>query len=129
MPTRVEWSNVPNVRRAMRNYGDAVIEAERQVALYWAAVIEADARNNAPWTDRTANARQSLHAYTNENAPDGYPNPQDLAKDVVALYLSHGMEYGVYLETRWAGRYAIIMPTLEKHYQQIATMLKGIFGR
>lgn len=135
--TRVEWSNVPQVQRNMAAYGDRVKEAERRVAQYWSAVIEADAKQSAPWTDRTANARQSLRAYLGDEvpskfgAPDAneYPAPTDLARDVVSLYLSHGMEYGVQLETRFNGRYAVILPTLQKHYPAISRMLRGIFGR
>jgi hypothetical protein len=119
----------------MRNYGNAVKLAELRVAQYWSAVIEPDARSQAPWTDRTGNARMALRAYTNENPPgkfgaadaDEYPNPNDLARDVVALYLSHGMNYGLYLETRFQGKYAIILPTLQRYYPRIAAMLKDIF--
>jgi len=126
---RVEWSGDKRVRANMRAYGDRVRFAVEQVATYWAAVIEKAAKESAPWTDRTANARQSLRAYVDSEAPTGYPNPRDLAAHSVALYLSHGVEYGIYLETRFAGQYAIIMPTLQRHYGQIARMLREIFGR
>lgn len=116
--------------RNMDAYADAVLRAVRKVAEYFAPIIEAHAKEHAPWTDRTANARQSLHSFVEE-----------LAQDVVALYLSHGMEYGYWLEVKnpeqavnlpgveveMAGRYAIILPTLEEHYEPIMKMLQDIF--
>jgi hypothetical protein len=35
------------------------------------------------------------------------------------LYLSHGVEYGVWLETAHGGNYAIIQPTFDAHMSRI----------
>lgn len=120
----------------MAKYGKDVKEAVRQVALYFAPILEAYAKENAAWTDRTANARQALAAYVDDEAPADYSAEeavpyfaQKLGEDVVVLYLSHGMRYGEQLELGYAGRYAIIWPTIEEHLPQIETMLKGIFNR
>lgn len=59
------------------------------------------AKANAPWEDRTGYAREGLD--TNVEMQD----------QVIVWDLFHTMDYGLYLETRWNGRYAIIMPTLE----------------
>lgn len=116
-------------------YGRKVRQAELNLLKYFAAVIQTDARRNAPWTDRTGNARQALRAYTSDQTPEKfgagvheYPNPADLARDAVALYLAHGMEYGVYLETKYAAKYAIVMQTLRKYYPEITKQLKAMFG-
>jgi len=115
---RIDWGGSDEAMlRAMGAYARAVLKAVHQVAEYWQAVFEAYAKEHAPWTDRTSNARQSLHAWID-----------DLSNDVVVLYLSHGMHYGIFLERRWAGKYAIIWPTIEAHLAQIAAMLRGIFG-
>jgi len=134
--TRIEWTGTAQQRQAMAQYGVQVRQAVIRVGNYWAAVIEAEAKRRATWQDRTSNARQALRAYVNSSAPEkfgagqyGYPNPNDLARDTVALYLSHGMEYGIHLETKYQGRYAIIMPTLQRHYPMISKMLREIFGR
>lgn len=50
----------------------------------------------APWTDRTGNARQTLWADTVSTLT------------TVILFMDHGMDYGYWLETRNAGRYAIV---------------------
>lgn len=59
------------------------------------------AQPNAPWTDRTGDARRELHG--------------DVINDgqFYGITLRHGesIDYGKWLEIRWGGRYAIIMPT------------------
>jgi len=115
---RIQWSGDREVRLRMDQYGRDVSRTIHRVAQYWQPVLEAYAKDHAPWTDRTGNARQSLHTFIEE-----------LSADTVALYLAHGVDYGVHLETMGAGKYSIIAPTLRAHYSQIADMLRGIFGR
>jgi hypothetical protein len=62
---------------------------------------ESHMRQNAPWTDRTGNARNGLMA-KHEFTP--------MVKHELILY--HTMPYGFWLEVRWSGRYAIIGPTM-----------------
>jgi hypothetical protein len=114
--TQLEWDGADALSQRMGTYGNLVMEAIQRVALYWAPIIEAEAKANAPWTDRTGQARQGLRGFV-----------QDLSETVVAIYLVHQKDYGVYLELARQGRYAIIMPTLERHYQPIADMLRRIF--
>lgn len=59
------------------------------------------AKDNAPWADRTGEARDGLDA-------DVYEEGDEI---VVELY--HTAEHGVWLEIAMGGAYAIIMPTLE----------------
>jgi hypothetical protein len=117
MKGTVKWNGERAVVARMAVYEKKVLEAVRGVADYFAPILEAYAKDHAPWTDETGNARQGLHGFV-----------QELAKDVVAVYLAHGMDYGIHLERRWAGKYAIILPTLQAHYGEVAKMLQGIFG-
>ena len=66
-------------------------------------VAEGHMRSNAPWTDRTGNARNGLRA-------------RHVANPMVSheLILYHTMPYGIWLEVRWSGRYAIIGPTIQE---------------
>jgi hypothetical protein len=112
------WRGAVEMGNNCTVYGNKVIEAVTAVANYFAPVIETYAKRNAKWTDRSANARQTLHSWVDM-----------VSKDAVALYLSHGMYYGVFLEAKYSGRYAIIWPTLQAHIQPIYNMLKGIFGK
>ena len=71
------------------------------------------ARTNAPWTDRTGNARQGLAA--KYSASGG----------VHIITISHGVPYGIWLEVKYAGRYAIIEPTIRAEGQRIMQSMKG----
>lgn len=63
--------------------------------------VEAYAKYNAPWTDRTGLARDGLTASVY------------LEGGEVVLELAHTADYGLWLEIKNDGEYAIIMPTLE----------------
>ena len=58
------------------------------------------AKENAPWTDRTGNARAGLHSGV------------EIGEDFWELYVAHSVFYGIYLETRWSGKYQILAPTI-----------------
>ena len=48
---------------------------------------------------------------------------------MVTIYLSQGaaIDYGVWLELANSGRYAVVMRTMEAHYQDLMDMLREIF--
>lgn len=112
-----KWTGDKEVKANMVLFGEKVKQAVRKVAEYWAPILERYAKENAAWTDRTGNARQTLHAFIEE-----------LSEDTVKLWLSHGMDYGVSLETKYGGKYAIIWSTIERHLPKIRKMLKEIFS-
>jgi hypothetical protein len=66
-----------------------------------------DAKTNAPWNDRTGDARAGLEVEVSDEGGD------------VVVTLMHTMEYGEWLETIQSGRFAIIMPTLEKYAGEV----------
>jgi len=104
MPTGMVWTNPPSEAwPAMAGrYRRAIETGIFRIAQRWAPEIEQWMRDNAPWTDRTSNARQSL--YTDVNFAVG---------EMVELIMAHGVEYGIYLELSNAGTYAIINPALD----------------
>lgn len=63
--------------------------------------VEAYAKENAPWKDRTGEARRGLTA----------KGEQRLTQYTITLF--HTMEYGLWLEVRWSGKFAIIRPTIQ----------------
>lgn len=106
------------VQQGLDAYYNTVLEALHAVGEYYAPLVEAYAKQNAPWTDRSGNARQGLAGLI-----------EDLSETSVALYLKHGMNYGIWLELKNQGRYAIILPTLEAHYAAINGTLQQVFGK
>ncbi len=80
----------------------AMLPGEVRALLEWyAEYAENYMKDNAPWEDRTGAARDGLSA--------------DVRGSVTApeLVLYHTVSYGVWLEIRWNGRYAIIGPTID----------------
>lgn len=114
---RIEWSGTEEMLANMDEYGRRVKGVISKVAHRWQPVIEEQAKTNRPWNDQTGNAVQGLRAWVDDTDPDA----------IVILYLKHSVDYGVFLELKNSGRYAIIMPTLEQHYGRIKAMLDGIF--
>lgn len=60
------------------------------------------AKANAPWVDRTGDAREGLSVEVYSEGGD------------VILELFHTVDYGLWLEVIQNGNFAIIMPTLEQ---------------
>ena len=116
----VRWRTPPSELAApLQRYGDRVIQAVAAVAQYVATQMQNDAQQHASWTDRTGNARTGLFG-TSE---------VDFSAKVVTIYLSHGtsIDYGIWLELANSGRYAVIMRTMEAHYEDLMAMLREIF--
>jgi len=107
--TGFRWERPPE--QALSELTEAYVAAiERgvfKIAQGYAPEIENWMKENAPWQDRTTNARQSL-----------YTEVHQVVESMVELILSHGMDYGVYLELNNAGRYAIIDPAID-HFAPI----------
>jgi hypothetical protein len=97
------WSNP--IPKNIVEMGVKLDTALRALMQYESTRSEAYMRNNAPWKDQTGNARNGLFAKPLEDTID---------KGVrYGIVLFHTMPYGIFLETRWSGRYAIIVPTVE----------------
>jgi hypothetical protein len=82
-----------------------------------AAQLTAKAKIDRPWTDRTAQARQRLH---------GDCKRTDTG---IRITLSHGVDYGIYLELAHEKRYAVIYPTLQHEAPKVMEGLRGLFNR
>lgn len=82
-------------------YTQAIFQSGRRVAYDRAEDIEAWCKANAPWQDRTGDARERLHATVEETGPIG------------TIVIAHGVEYGIWLEIAHQGRYAIIAPAID----------------
>ena len=82
----------------------------------WAGTMEGYAKSHAPWTDRTGNARQGLHGGV------------DVRGDQQVLYLSHGVDYGIWLELAHGGNYAIVRPTVDAHLSRIRQTVKDYWS-
>jgi len=80
------------------------------------------AKRDATWSDRTGMARAGIEVgVVNDNG-------------IIVLTLAHTVEYGLWLEVIQNGRFAVIMPTLERYASKIlrnaeAKVAKGRRGK
>lgn len=72
---------------------------------------------NAPWTDRTSAARNGLHTVTMLGGPQH-----------IIIY-SHAVHYGIWLEVKFSGRDAVILPTMIPEGRDLMSKLNGLMGR
>lgn len=91
---------VANLRRFDEQMRAGLLLITQQVA----ARMEDWAKANAPWTDRTGNARRGLTASANW---------EDYIHLVVKM--SHTVDYGAMLELAHNGNYAILGPAIDKY--------------
>ena len=117
---QIQWITPPSaLQTEIVKWGDKVITAIKAIADYIATQAQNDMRLNAPWTDRTGNARNALFSLA-----------EKAAGDAVVIYLSHGsaIHYGKMLELGHGMTYAIIVPTMQRIIPQLEKMLKQLFG-
>ena len=74
---------------------------------------------NAPWEDRTGDARSELTAAPSQNDSKGN----------LGVELAHGVDYGVFLEFKDGGRLAIIGPTMEVMGPELMARMGGLLER
>jgi len=94
--------------------GTALVEEVRNQAEDIAPDIRDYARQNAPWTDQTGDARAGLDTEVDDEG------------DEIVITLFHSVEYGIWLETIQSGRFAIIMPTLEAFASEIFSRTNAV---
>lgn len=101
------------------NFEFKMVEAMEDHADSFAEELREYARRTAPWDDRTGMAREGLETNVERNGSDG-----------LAVNLYHTVDYGVWLEVRWGGRYAVLIPTIETMgpdlFKRMSRMMDGI---
>lgn len=97
------------------DYADRIHAAVRALARRIAPQLEAWAKENARWQDRTGNARQTLHTEVEE-----------IANEMVEIILAHGVDYGQWLEL---SRFGVVSEALDVYapqvWQEVVAMLRG----
>lgn len=103
-----------DLKRLSGNVAAVPAKVDRLVAgvmLRQGPASEAYMRTTASWQDRTGNARAGLHAtYSGGHGTH-------------TLTLAHGVPYGIWLEVRYAGRYAVIRRAVQAGAQDVFRLL------
>lgn len=94
-------TGISQLNANIRRYGD---RTEASLILFCdhfgKGTMEGYAKRNAPWTDRTNMARNSLNG-------GGFKSGDD-----VVSYIAGGVDYQKWLEVISAGKWAILQPTI-----------------
>lgn len=142
MSMTFKWVKPPRkLAYAVLEYQKKALVAVQAAAAYVGLQMQNAARSNAPWEDRTGNARSGLFY-----AVDGFgltpmvgqvpAAPAALAtdtagvsgdKDRLVLALGHTVYYGRFLELSHGGQHAIVMSTIEAHLGTLEGLLRQMF--
>lgn len=98
----VEFSGIDKLAAAMQDHDRKVQRMILGQFKYAEGEATSFAKVNAPWVDRTGNARAGLHSET-------LVGPGATSFELI---VAHSVFYGIFLERRFSGRNAIILPTI-----------------
>ena len=115
----VVWTSPPNqvFPALLKWYQEAIYEGILKLAEYFKPKIEAWMKQNAVWTDRTGNARQTL-----------FTDIKTVINQMVTITLNHGVDYGYWLEVANNGDYSIILPALDYWAPKIWDAVKALLS-
>jgi hypothetical protein len=136
------WVEPPSkISQGLVEYGKKVEAALYAIAGKWGQDVQDETRQDAPWTDRTGNARSGIFY-----AVDGFgmgtmigqisAEAKTLMKETsveqgsantLVIVVSHTVFYGKFLELKNGGKYAIIMSAIEKNLPRLENLVKSIF--
>lgn len=121
MATKIQmsWQNDEKIAGLIKETDQRVKRIITGQFMYHADLATAHAKVNAPWQDQTGNARAGLHSGVNIG----------MTQEFWELYLAHSVFYGIYLETRWSGKYQIISPTIVFIGKLIINRMSSVFDK
>ena len=102
----------------LSSLGPKMSTALNMYAAVGVKTLEAKAKSSAKWTNRTSMARRSLNGTVQH--PDGH---------TIRMQVSHGVEYGVFLELAHEKNYAILWPTVSALMNEIIKGMQGLMDK
>jgi len=111
----VIWQD--GVRPSIKKAKEKTLRAAHIASQSMAPEVENYMKINAPWDDQTGNARNGLAARAYRD------------KDEIGIVLYHQVPYGIWLETRFGGKYAIIEPTIQAMSPKVMARYERILDR
>ena len=140
MKARITFNQVKGLADAYRNHPEKCIRALYATSSIIASDLEAKARKNAKWTDRTGQARKSITGSSEANGTtisiklEGYATSRSKKIRRVSIssnkrsrislkagsssYRVAGKEYFQYLEFAKQKKYSILEPTIKENRQE-----------
>jgi hypothetical protein len=142
MSSGFQWVVSPAViAKGLQDYGQRALIALQAVANYWGQGVQDQARQDAPWEDRTSNARGGLffavdgfglQTITGEVTAEARAEMSDVtvesgSRDTLIITLGHTVFYGKFLELSNGGKYAVIMSTIETNLPKLERLVQELF--
>lgn len=120
------WQGLHGLSESLQKFNEDLHGNVKDMAEKLAEDMLAYAKDNAPWEDRTPEERARQN-----DPPEGARASLQSAvvwddEEHFTIFLGHGDQiyYGIWLEVRWGGRYAIILPTVERFMAEIPGRLR-----
>ena len=111
----VRWRETPSqMAERVKAYSARLLTAVYLLAQEWARRIADDVKQNHAWTNRTGAAEAGIVGRAFRLATGAM------------IIIGHGVHYGIYLERRWGGRYAGIIPALQRAYAPVLASLQQL---
>lgn len=110
--------------KSVKHMEDKLQRALYGVVKYWDGPVETWMKHNAPWNDRTTNARNGLFARAQRSA-------SRIAASTFAIVLGHSVDYGIYLEngTEFMQAYPVVQPAIRRYAPKVIGTLTKILDR
>lgn len=102
----------------LKAFPEKLDRAVAQVADFYEPQVESYAKRNAPWTDRTANARNGLRA-----------KAEHIPSKSHSIWITHGVPYGIWLEVKNEGEFGIIVDTIKSMGIVVMGTVRNVFAR
>lgn len=110
--------NGSSLERGLNKMGAKMGAVILMYAATKAQQLRAQMKMQRPWTDRTGVAKATLDAKVSQ------PNT-----NTVRITLSHGVEYGIWLELAHEKNYAIVGPTIREESPKVVAELADIMSK
>lgn len=108
------WEGLDAVLNLPVTFENAINSGVAQSVREIADEMEAYAKENAPWEDRSGDARSGLKAVA----------VVDQARGSYSIFLGYDVSYGIYLETVNGGTYAIVLPTVQRFAPELQARVR-----
>ena len=118
-PTIV-WEGDDKLRQRILRAPEKVHARMRTITEFHSLKLETVAKVEAPWTDRTGNARSGIATQTH--------SPRAFGGGDYGMTVYHQVPYGFYLETISQGRWGTIAPSVSKIAPQYYAAVQSVMG-
>ena len=136
------WLTKPEkLAQEVEAYAKKALIAVHAAAAFWGDSVQTQMRTQARWQDRTGAARSGLFyavdgfglsPMTGQVSGKALAQRRDVATvrgnaRTLVVAVGHTVWYGKFLETRFGGRYAIVLSTMQRNLPRLERLVRDVF--